>query len=136
MCFGLDAARAGQAAKRVLACARLTFRVFFVLGFGLFRVCPGPVRRAFSPADAKEARLVLEQRRKPDMSGYYYVLNGARYEDGYLVRSYALKNLQAEEALPPLEDLQRFNQAGFPKRVFSGLGSMPSQPCCKTHPRQ
>ena len=68
-------------------------------------------RRAFSPADAKEARLLLEQRRRPDGGGYFYQLNGARYEDGYLLRSYALKNLQAEEALPPLEDLQRFNQA-------------------------
>jgi transcription elongation factor len=67
-------------------------------------------RRAFSPADAKEARLLLEQRRRPDGGGYYYTLNGARYEDGYLLRSYALQNLQAEEALPPLEDLQRFNQ--------------------------
>ena len=58
---------------------------------------------------------MLEQKRKADLSGYFYLLNGARYEDGYLVRSYALKNLSLEEGLPPLEDLQRFNQVGVGK---------------------
>ena len=77
-------------------------------------------RRAFSPGAAKEHRLVLEQKRKPDLTGYFYLLNGARYEDGYLVRTYALKNLSLEEGLPPLEDLQRFNQARAGGRTDAG----------------
>lgn len=68
------------------------------------------LRRAFSPADAKEAGLIVEQRRKPGGSGYYYILRNQHYEDGYLVKQYGRARLELVSGLPPLEELQRFNQ--------------------------
>ena len=52
--------------------------------------------------------------------GFYYLLNGnQRFEDGYLVKPVAVKSLVLEEALPPLDELQRFNQVP-PARGASG----------------
>jgi transcription elongation factor len=68
------------------------------------------LRRAFSPADAKDAGLIVEQRRKPGGSGYYYILRNQHYEDGYLVKQYGRARLELVSGLPPLEELQRFNQ--------------------------
>ena len=68
------------------------------------------LRRAFSPADAKDAGLIVEQRRKPGGSGYYYILRNQHYEDGYLVKQYGRARLELISGLPPLEELQRFNQ--------------------------
>ncbi len=68
--------------------------------------------RAFAEGEAKEHRLLVEKKRGQDGSGFYFVLNGSqRFEDGYLLKQVALKSLMLEEALPPLDELQRFNQA-------------------------
>lgn len=70
------------------------------------------MRRAFSPADAKDQGLIVEQRRKADSTGYYYILKNQHYEDGYLIKQYGRARLQLISGLPPLEELQRFNQVG------------------------
>lgn len=69
-------------------------------------------RRAFSETEAKEHRLLVEKKRSTEGDGgFYYLLNGnQRFEDGYLVKPVAAKSLVLEEALPPLDELQRFNQ--------------------------
>ena len=68
--------------------------------------------RAFAEGEAKEHRLLVEKKRGQDGSGFYFVLNSSqRFEDGYLLKQVALKSLLLEEALPPLDELQRFNQA-------------------------
>ena len=64
--------------------------------------------RAFSPKEAAEHRLPAEQRRN-NTGGYDYLLNGQRYSDGYLLRSFALKSITAVEGLPDMDELQRFN---------------------------
>ena len=66
--------------------------------------------RAFSPKEATDARLPLEHLRKPDREGYFYRIGDRRFEDGYLFKSYNVRNLSLEEGVPPLEELQRFNQ--------------------------
>ena len=67
--------------------------------------------RAFSPKEATEARLPVEHLRKLDREGFFYRIGDRRFEDGYLFKSYNVRNLSLEEGVPPLEELQRFNQA-------------------------
>lgn len=52
----------------------------------------------------------MEQRRKPGGSGYHYILRNQHYEDGYLVKQYGRARLELVSGLPPLEELQHFNQ--------------------------
>ena len=66
--------------------------------------------RAFSAKEATEARLPLEHLRKADREGYFYRIGDRRFEDGYLFKNYNVRNLSLEEGVPPLEELQRFNQ--------------------------
>ena len=81
---------------------------------------PKPSNRAFAEGEAKEHRLLVEKKRGQDGSGFYFLLNGAqRFEDGYLLKQVAVKSLLLEEALPPLDELQRFNQA----RLVLDLGA-------------
>lgn len=68
--------------------------------------------RAFSHKEANDARLPVEQLRKHDSEGFFYRIGDRRFEDGYLFRSYNVRNLSLEEGVPPLEELQRFNQVG------------------------
>ena len=67
--------------------------------------------RAFSPQEAKDHRLVVEQRRN-NSGGYDYLMNNSRFSDGYLIRAFALKSLTAVEGVPDVDELQRFNQVG------------------------
>ena len=79
------------------------------------------MRRAFSETEAKEHRLLVEKKRSTEgEGGFYYLLNGSqRFEDGYLVKPVAVKSLVLEEALPPLDELQRFNQVPCLCSVFA-----------------
>ncbi len=52
----------------------------------------------------------MEHLRRPDREGYFYRIGDRRFEDGYLFKSYNVRNLSLEEGVPPLEELQRFNQ--------------------------
>ena len=70
----------------------------------------GVSHRAFSLADAKDQGLIVEQRRKPGGSGFYYILKNQHYEDGYLLKQYGRARLELVTGLPPLEELQRFNE--------------------------
>jgi len=70
--------------------------------------------RAFSSKEANDARLPVEQLRKPNSEGFYYRIGDRRFEDGYLFKSYNVRNLSLEEGVPPLEELQRFNQVSRP----------------------
>ncbi|KAK9820946.1 hypothetical protein WJX81_001276 [Elliptochloris bilobata] len=77
-----------------------------------------PPARAFSETEAKEHRLLVEKKRSAEGGGFYYLLNGSqRFEDGYLVKPVAVKSLVLEEALPPLDELQRYNQVGAAARA-------------------
>ncbi|KAK9811747.1 hypothetical protein WJX72_009461 [[Myrmecia] bisecta] len=81
-----------------------------------------PPAKAFSVQDAKEHRLVVEQRRNHE-GDYEYMLNGMRFVDGYMVRQVATKTLILEEAMPPLDELQRFNQVGQAHKQDDHLGN-------------
>lgn len=53
----------------------------------------------------------MVEKKRGNEGGFYYLLNGSqRFEDGYLLKQVAVKSLVLEEALPPLDELQRFNQ--------------------------
>ncbi|BDA45194.1 Transcription elongation factor SPT5 [Coccomyxa sp. Obi] len=78
---------------------------------------PRPPARAFSLADAKDQGLIVEQRRKPGGSGNYYILKNQHYEDGYLIKQYGRARLELVSGLPPLEELQRFNEVGMSSRT-------------------
>ena len=77
--------------------------------------------RAFSAKEATEARLPLEHLRKADREGYFYRIGDRRFEDGYLFKSYNVRNLSLEEGVPPLEELQRFNQVTFCEPTTTAL---------------
>lgn len=57
--------------------------------------------------------MVEERRSQQAASGFCYYLGSNtsnRYEDGYLIREFPIKSLHVEEATPPVEELQSFNQ--------------------------
>lgn len=70
--------------------------------------------RAFLRAEAQRHRLMVEERRSQyAASGFCYLLGNNtsnRYEDGYLIREFPIKSLYVEEATPPVDELQAFNQ--------------------------
>ncbi len=100
--------------RRQALATPLKHRVGYMLGQSRIGAYPmtRSGARAFAEGEAKEHRLLVEKKRGQDGSGFYFVLNGSqRFEDGYLLKQVALKSLMLEEALPPLDELQRFNQA-------------------------
>ena len=66
--------------------------------------------RAFSPKEAADARLVVERVPRVGREGVWFRVGDRYFEDGYLLRHYNVRNLSLEEGVPPLEELQRFNQ--------------------------
>lgn len=75
--------------------------------------------RPFNPGEAKDAGASVERenRRLTDGS-VYYLLNGKqRFTQGYLQRTFAISSLRICETLPPLDELQRFKQAGSPAKI-------------------
>ena len=66
--------------------------------------------RAFSPKEAADARLVVERVPRAGREGVWFRVGDRYFEDGYLLRHYNVRNLSLEEGVPPLEELQRFNQ--------------------------
>ena len=57
--------------------------------------------------------MVEERRSQQAASGFCYYLGSNtsnRYEDGYLIREFPIKSLHVEEATPPVDELQSFNQ--------------------------
>lgn len=62
----------------------------------------------------------MEKKRSTEGDGgFYYLLNGnQRFKDGYLVKPVAVKSLVLEEALPPLDELQRFNQVPLARCIM------------------
>ena len=69
-----------------------------------------PLCRAFSPKEAADARLVVERVPRAGREGVWFRVGDRYFEDGYLLRHYNVRNLSLEEGVPPLEELQRFNQ--------------------------
>lgn len=65
--------------------------------------------RAFNPQEAKDNKLVVEQRRNRAAEFDYY-MNGARYSNGYLHKSFAIKAVTKSQGPPDVDELQRFNQ--------------------------
>ena len=60
--------------------------------------------------------MVEERRSQQAATGFAYFLGSNtanRYEDGYLVRDFPIKSLHVEEATPPVDELQAFNQVHF-----------------------
>ena len=69
-----------------------------------------PPARAFNPEEARAQRLDVAQQRDRGSGDVYYVLGGSqRFLGGYLVKGVSTRGLAREEALPPLDELQRFN---------------------------
>ena len=68
--------------------------------------------RAFSPQEAAEFRLPVEQ--KMTAGGYAYVLNNLRFENGYLLKNMSLSSIRLEEGNPSIEEITRYNQVGTP----------------------
>jgi transcription elongation factor len=52
------------------------------------------------------------QQRDRATGDVYLILNGSnRFIEGYLIKTVALKSLDLQESLPPLDELQKFNAA-------------------------
>ena len=51
----------------------------------------------------------MEQRRNRAAEFDYY-MNGARYSNGYLHKSFAIKAVTKSQGPPDVDELQRFNQ--------------------------
>ncbi|KAK2076003.1 hypothetical protein QBZ16_001339 [Prototheca wickerhamii] len=72
-----------------------------------------PAPRGFNPDEARQFRSldVLTQRDR-GTGELVTVLNGSqRFQEGYLIKSAALKSLALVEGVPPLDELQRFQAA-------------------------
>ena len=52
----------------------------------------------------------MEKRRDAYDAEISYFIGSRRFRDGYELRDVSFKGLRAEEALPPLEEIQRFSQ--------------------------
>ena len=53
---------------------------------------------------------MVEKKRDPFDAELSFFIGGRRFRDGYELRDVSFKGLRAEESLPPLEEIQRFNQ--------------------------
>ncbi|EFN50704.1 hypothetical protein CHLNCDRAFT_142577 [Chlorella variabilis] len=71
-----------------------------------------PPAKPFNPDEARSHRLDVVQHRDRTTGDVYLILNGNnRFLEGYLIKTVALKSLELQEALPPLDELQKFNAA-------------------------
>lgn len=77
--------------------------------------------RAFNPGEARDAGATVERenRRLQDGSVFYVMDGKQRFTQGYLQRQIAIRSLAICDALPPLDELQRF------KQVTSCLSAVP-----------
>ncbi len=68
--------------------------------------------RAFNPGEARDAGATVERenRRLQDGSVFYVMDGKQRFTQGYLQRQIAIRSLAICDALPPLDELQRFKQ--------------------------
>ncbi|KAK9835687.1 hypothetical protein WJX74_005873 [Apatococcus lobatus] len=71
-----------------------------------------PMPRAFKHEEANSHGVLVEKRRDAYDAEISYFIGSRRFRDGYELRDVSFKGLRAEEALPPLEEIQRFNQVG------------------------
>jgi hypothetical protein len=67
----------------------------------------------FTPApQARSHRLDVVQQRDRTTGDVYYILGGnQRFLEGYLIKTVSNKSVTLLEALPPLDELQKFNAA-------------------------
>ncbi|GAB4821977.1 hypothetical protein N2152v2_009023 [Parachlorella kessleri] len=70
-----------------------------------------PAARPFNPEEARNHKLDVIQQRDRSTGEVFYLLGSQRFCEGYLQKVVALKSLQPEETLPPLDELQRYNAA-------------------------
>ena len=64
------------------------------------------------PPPPRSHRLDVVQQRDRATGDVYLILNGSsKFLEGYLIKTVALKSLALEEALPALDELQKFNAA-------------------------
>ena len=74
-----------------------------------------PPPRAFSAAEAKDHRLLIEKRRNPHAgaSGAEYYLDGlGPFVDGYLLKDVSTRGLLPVEGVPPLDEVQKYAAVG------------------------
>lgn len=69
-----------------------------------------PAAKPFNKIVAESLGLSLGKRRLDGVSNYF--LGKLRFVHGYLVKTLALRSIVAQESVPPLEELQKFNAAG------------------------
>jgi hypothetical protein len=87
--------------------------------------CAAASQRGLAPSpplpQAKSHRLDVVQQRDRGTGDVYYILNGNnRFLEGYLIKTVALKSLELQEALPPLDELQKFNAAAQTDEAAGG----------------
>ena len=56
---------------------------------------------------------MVEKKRDTFDAEISYFIGSRRFRDGYELRDVSFKGLRAEEALPPLDEIQRFNQVSI-----------------------
>ena len=75
--------------------------------------------RAFKHEEANSHGVLVEKRRDAYDAEISYFIGSRRFRDGYELRDVSFKGLRAEEALPPLEEIQRFNQVNHTGIAYS-----------------
>ena len=74
-----------------------------------------PPPRAFSAAEAKDHRLIVDKRRNPraGASGAEFFLDGlGPFVDGYLLKDVSIRGLLPVDGVPPLDEVQKFAAVG------------------------
>lgn len=84
--------------------------------------------RAFKHEEANSHGVLVEKRRDAYDAEISYFIGSRRFRDGYELRDVSFKGLRAEEALPPLEEIQRFNQVNhigiaYSPSIHLGVGA-------------
>lgn len=70
-----------------------------------------PAQRAFNPDEARSFQMEVQQQRDRSGEIQHILNNSQRFSRGYLIKTVAIKSLNLEDGIPPLDELQRFNSA-------------------------
>jgi len=69
-----------------------------------------PPQRFFNPDEVKLTGGRLMDQRRDVYGGYFYVYDGNKYKDGYLLKVMNIKSLDTNNVIPTIDELQRFQE--------------------------